>query len=224
MDKLRFVDEKEGEIPAGKIICVGKNYLAHAREMEGIAPKEPVLFLKPRSSLIGDGEDIILPEMSKLVHHELEIAVIIGRRGKRIDEKEALTHIHGYALFLDITARDLQSEAKKKGLPWTISKGFDTFSVISDIVLVKDIPEPQDIRFDLHINGELRQKGYTGDMIFDITKLISHISKIMTLEPGDIIATGTPEGVSAIKAGDVLKSNMASLVSMTNCVRREQRF
>ena len=224
MNKLRVIGGKGEEIPAGKIICVGKNYLAHAREMKGIIPKEPVLFLKPRSSLIGDGKDIILPEMSKLVHHEVEIAVIIGRKGKRINEGEAANHIMGYALFLDITARDLQKEAKKKGLPWTISKGFDTFSVISYIVPKKRIPDPQDIRFTLHINGELRQSGHTRDMIFPITKLIAYISEIMTLEPGDIIATGTPEGVSAVTAGDVLESNMTGLISMTNHVIREQRF
>ncbi len=224
MKKLRFTDGRREELTAGKIICVGRNYRAHAREMNSPPPERPVIFLKPESSLIGDGDDIILPGMSEEVHHEIEIAAVIGKGGKYIGKEEAEEHVAGYALFLDMTARDLQRKAKEKGLPWTVSKGFDTFSVISDIIPADAIANPQAITFRLEVNGTLRQRGETGDMIFSVAELISYISGIMTLEEGDIIATGTPEGVSEVVEGDTLTSSMDGLVTMTNRVRKEQRF
>ena len=205
------VGKGEVELQPSKIVGVGKNYVAHAKEMHSEVPDEPVLFLKPPSSIIGPNSEIILPSKSARVEHEVELGVIIGKRAKNIGIKEAYDYIFGYTVFLDITARDLQSEAKKKGLPWSVSKGFDTFAPIGPRIALSDELDPENLDIWLKVNGDLRQKGNTRDMIFKIPQLIAYISRIMTLEPGDIIATGTPRGVDPIEHGDVVEANVEGI-------------
>ena len=189
-----------------KIICLGKNYAEHAREMKSEVPREPIIFLKPPSSLIGPGENVVLPSISKEVHHEVELAVIIGKRGKNIPEEEAMEHVLGYTILLDITARDLQSFAREWGLPWTVSKGFDTFAPVGPRIVAAGDIDPHNLEIGLRVNGRVRQRSRTFMMLFKIPRLIEYISSIMTLEVGDIIATGTPEGVGKIEHGDIIEA------------------
>jgi 2-keto-4-pentenoate hydratase/2-oxohepta-3-ene-1,7-dioic acid hydratase in catechol pathway len=189
-----------------KIICLAKNYSAHAVEM-GVSPEKlpkfPSLFLKPPSSVIGPGENIIIPPQTKEVHHEVELGVIIGKPGKNIPIERSFDHVFGYTILLDITARDIQSQAKKNGRPWFVAKGFDTFCPIGPVVVTTDaISDPQDLNLQLMVNEEVRQQGSTKDMIFKVDQIISYCSSIVSLEAGDIIATGTPEGVAAFSKGD----------------------
>lgn len=194
------------EVKPSKIICLGRNYAEHARELGHEIPKEPVIFLKPPSALIGPGQTIILPRKSNHVDHEVELAVIIGKRGKNIPREKAMDYVLGYTILMDITARDLQAEAKKKGLPWTVAKGFDTFAPIGPRVVDKREINVDDLEIGLKVNGEVRQLSRTSKMIFKIDEIIEYVSSIMTLEKGDIIATGTPEGVGALRHGDVLEA------------------
>ncbi|AEH24720.1 fumarylacetoacetate hydrolase family protein [Pyrococcus yayanosii] len=190
------------EVRPTKIIALAKNYAEHAREMGSDIPEKPVFFLKPPSALIGPNSTIILPRISKRVDHEVELAVIIGKRAKNVPAKRAMEFVLGYTIMLDITARDLQAEAKRKGLPWTIAKGFDTFAPIGPRVVDRRELDPSDLEIGLKVNGEVRQLGRTSQMVFKIPELIEYISSIMTLEPGDIIATGTPAGVGPLRHGD----------------------
>ncbi len=196
----------EIEIDPSKIVCLGRNYAKHAQEMKSEVPKEPIIFLKPPSSLIGPDEKIILPKRSNNVHHEVELAVIISKRAKNVEPDKAMDFVLGYTILLDITARDLQDEAKKKGLPWSVSKGFDTFAPIGPRVVGAEEIDPHNLEIGLKVNGEVRQRGNTSQMLFKIPEIISYISSIMTLESGDIIATGTPEGVGRIEHGDVIEA------------------
>lgn len=188
-----------------KVVCVGRNYRGHIAEMRSEYPMEPVLFLKPPSSLIGDGDPILLPRGIGRVDHEAELAVIIGNRGKNVLVEDALDCIAQVAVFNDVTARDLQATAKKKGLPWTISKGIDTFSPISNACPVENVEDLQDLDIELRVNGVVRQRGSTSEMVFSVAELVAYISRWMTLEEGDIIATGTPEGVGPIQPGDTIE-------------------
>ncbi len=201
-----------------KIICLAKNYSAHAIEMGVVPqdlPKAPSLFLKPPSSLIGPNEKIIIPLQTNEVHHEVELAIIIGKRGKNISLKDVYDYIFGYTILLDITARDLQSNAKKKGRPWAVAKGFDTFCPIGPVITATDeIPNPQSLEIKLSINDEIRQKGNTKDMLFKIDQIVQYCSSVFTLEPGDIIATGTPEGVGTFDRGDSLHASIEKLGSL----------
>ncbi|WP_258085068.1 fumarylacetoacetate hydrolase family protein [Thermococcus thermotolerans] len=194
------------EVKPSKIICLGRNYAEHAKELGHEVPKEPVIFLKPPSSLIGPKQAIILPRKSKHVDHEVELAVIIGKRGKRIPRERAMDYVLGYTILMDITARDLQWEAKRRGLPWTVSKGFDTFAPVGPRVVDKRELDVSDLELGLKVNGELRQLARTSEMIFKIPEIIEYVSGIMTLEPGDIIATGTPAGVGPLRHGDKVEA------------------
>ena len=165
-----------------------------------------MIFLKPPSALIGPDQTIILPRISKRVDHEVELAVIIGRRAKRVPAEEAMDYVLGYTILLDITARDLQWEAKKKGLPWTVAKGFDTFAPIGPRVVDRRELDISNLEIGLKVNGQLRQLGRTSEMVFKVPELIEYISSVMTLEPGDIIATGTPAGVGPLRHGDKVEA------------------
>lgn len=220
LDHLEFEEHQsipslELPIKSSKIICLAKNYPAHAKEM-GVEPKDlpvnPDLFLKPKSALIGPGDNIILPPQAQQVDHEVELALIIGKKGKEIPVKESTDFIFGYTILLDITARDIQALAKKKGRPWFSSKGFDTFSPIGPLIVTSDeIADPQNLELELKVNEEVKQKGNTREMIFDIEKIISYCSSITTLEPGDIIATGTPAGVGPVQKGDKICATIESI-------------
>ncbi len=190
--------------PIGKILCIGRNYAEHIRELGNEAPEAPVIFMKPATAVIGEGEGIVIPPYSRDCHHEAELALLIGRRGKEIPAAEALDYIAGYGVAIDLTLRDVQAELKKKGLPWEIAKGFDTACPLSSFVPADRVPDPQRLQIRLSVNGTLRQDGNTSLMIHPIAAIVSHMSAIFTLEPGDVILTGTPAGVGPIASGDRL--------------------
>ncbi|MBF0107110.1 MAG: fumarylacetoacetate hydrolase family protein [Deltaproteobacteria bacterium] len=189
-----------------KILAVAKNYREHAREMNGPVPDEPRFFLKPPSALIGHNDSIILPKVSQRVDHEVELAVIMGQRCAKVKPSGALDHVMGYSIIIDVTARDLQKAAKEAGMPWAIAKGFDTFAPLGPkIIPARDI-NPDRLDLSLKINGVLKQNSNTREMVHKTAELISYISQIMTLDPMDIIATGTPEGVGPLKPGDLIEA------------------
>jgi acylpyruvate hydrolase len=211
----RFKDKKfNKKIPIGKIICLARTYKKHAKEMKTNVTKEPLLFLKPPSSVIFNKESIIKPKTSECLHHEIELGIVISKKCSKISENEAMNYILGYAVCLDITARDIQTVAKKNGWPWSISKGFDTFAPISDIVLKNKNINPNNLELTLKVNNEIRQKDNTKNMVFTIEKIISYISNIMTLEKGDLIMTGTPEGVNEIKTEDKIEAKIEDICSL----------
>lgn len=213
---LRYVPRggETEEVPLGKIIGVGRNYATHAREMDSEPPGQPVIFLKPPSSYLPDGGVVRIPSMTDRVDHEVELAVVIGRNAKDVPETRWKDCILGYGVLLDLTARDLQEAAKQRGEPWTLSKGFDTFTPISTIISKDRVQDVQDLELHLFVNGELKQKGTTKDMLFPVAKLIPFLSRVMTLERGDVIATGTPAGVAVIKRGDQLEARIPGLVNL----------
>jgi 2-keto-4-pentenoate hydratase/2-oxohepta-3-ene-1,7-dioic acid hydratase in catechol pathway len=193
-------------IPVQKIICLGQNYAEHAKELNFDVPNSPVIFLKPASAIIHQGEQIIIPEISKDVHHEIELTVLIGKTGKNIPRESALQYVAGYGVGLDMTMRDIQFEAKKKGLPWSLAKGFDTAAPVSEFITPVMTGDPATFNLQLKINGKIRQSSNTSKLIFPVETIISYISQFMTFERGDIIYTGTPEGVSRIDHGDKLEA------------------
>jgi acylpyruvate hydrolase len=192
----------------GKIICLGQNYAEHAKEMKFEVPSSPVFFFKPSSAIIHEGGQIILPEISNDVHHEVEMTVLIGEGGNSIHRSAALKHVAGYGIGLDITMRDIQYEAKKKGLPWALAKGFDTSAPVSDFIPATVVGDPGSLNVQLFINGKLKQSSGTSKFVFPVDKIISYISQFITFEPGDIIFTGTPEGVSRVEHGDKLNASL----------------
>ena len=199
------VANTETSYPVGKIICLGRNYLDHIRELGNKVPDRAVLFCKPTTSLLPDGGQVIIPDYSENCHHELELALLIGKSGKNIPEAEALAHVAGYGVAIDLTLRDVQDELKAKGLPWEIAKSFDTSCPLSDFVPAATVKNPNDIQLTMKVNGEIRQQGTTAQMMRSVEEIIEEISKFFTLEPGDIILTGTPAGVSRIVSGDQLE-------------------
>ncbi len=197
-----------GGIAVGKIVCIGQNYAEHIKEMKAEIPKTPVFFLKPPTAIIKDGEQIVLPSISNDVHHEVELIVLIGKDGTNIPEDRAKEHIAGYGVGLDMTMRDVQGEAKKKGLPWTLAKGFDTSAPISEFVPATRVRDSSALFLQLKVNGDVRQHSGTNDLIFPVDRLISDVSRFITLEAGDILFTGTPQGVSRVKSGDLLEASL----------------
>lgn len=186
-----------------KIICIGRNYADHAKEMNSPVPSSPMFFMKPDTALLKDGNDFYHPDFSDDIHYECELVVKINKVGKNIQEKFAHKYYDQVSLGLDFTARDLQSNCKEKSHPWEIAKAFDNSAAISTQFLsIKELPKQ--ITFDLAKNGETVQEGTTADMIFSIDQLIAHVSKFITLKVGDLIYTGTPAGVGSIKIGDKL--------------------
>ncbi|XP_054851408.1 acylpyruvase FAHD1, mitochondrial [Eublepharis macularius] len=196
------------------IVCVGRNYAEHAQEMKTAVPSEPVFFLKPSSAYVREGCPIIRPYYCRNLHHEVELGVVIGKRAQEVPKEAAMDHVAGYALCLDMTARDTQEQCKKKGLPWTLAKGFSTSCPVSDFVPKEKIPDPHQLKIWLKVNGELRQEGDTSVMIFSIPYIISYISRIITLEEGDVILTGSPKGVSAVQGNDEIEAGIQGVLSM----------
>ena len=179
-----------------KIICVGRNYAAHAKELGNDVPKEPLLFFKPPSSLVGPNGVVVLPPQSERVEHESELGVVIGTRARNVLAKDALKYVFGYTAANDVTARDLQ----KKDGQWTRAKGFDTFCPVGP--WIETDLDPTRLRVVCRVNGAVRQDGKTSDMVFGVEALIEYVSAVMTLEPGDLILTGTPEGVGPLTTTD----------------------
>ena len=198
-----------------KIICVGRNYTDHAKELGNSTPKEPVIFCKPDSAILQPRNPFVIPPWTKEVHHELELIMRIGKVGKYIEPKYALSYVDSISVGIDFTARDIQSELKKAGLPWEKAKGFDGSAAIGR--WIKGSPNKKNYEIQLFKNNDLVQKGNTRDFIFSIEELICHISQFFTLKSGDIIFTGTPSGVASVEAGDELicKLDGNSLLSLS---------
>ncbi len=199
---MRTVVLNGRDVPVSTIFCIGRNYAAHAKELGNAVEEEPLVFLKPLSALLPEGEPIRLPDWSADIHHEAELVVLIGRGGRDIPESEALGHIAGVGIGLDLTARDIQSELKKKGHPWTKAKGFPGAACVSGFASCE--PFPDAFSFSLSVNGQLRQSGDTRLMLFPLEVIIAHLSRLYGLQEGDVIYTGTPEGVGPLRSGDTL--------------------
>ena len=195
----------------GKVVCVGRNYVEHARELGNEMPKEPLLFLKPPSSIVRSGEPIVLPRASRRVEFEGEIAVVVGRTLRRAGEREARQAVRAVAAANDVTARDLQRADGQ----WTRAKGFDSFLPLGEPAPVADLDA---LEVTTRVNGEMRQHGRAADMAFPIPLLLSYISGIMTLEPGDVVLTGTPAGVGPLAPGDVVEVEVAGASIVRNPV------
>lgn len=185
-----------------KIICIGRNYVDHAKELNNPVPSKPVFFMKPDTALIQKHNPFFYPEFSNDIHYETELVLKICKNGKHIDEKFAHKYYNQIGIGIDLTARDLQNECKKKGLPWEIAKAFDNSAPLGEFLAVSDFNDLDNIKFSLKINGEIRQNGNSGDMIFSFAKIIAYLSQFITLKIGDLIFTGTPAGVGPIKIGD----------------------
>jgi len=196
---------------ASKVVCIGRNYADHITELSSARPKQPFFFLKPPSSILLPGEGPVIRPKGVDLHYEVELALIIGKKVKDLeenDEKGAFDAIESYAMSIDMTARNAQNEAKKKGLPWSISKGFDTFLPISQIIPKSAIPNPHNVEIYLTVNDKVRQNDSTNLMLFQIPRMLSDISKVMTLEKGDIVITGTPKGVGSVVPGDIMRAGI----------------
>uniref|UniRef100_H0Z8P8 Oxaloacetate tautomerase FAHD1, mitochondrial n=1 Tax=Taeniopygia guttata TaxID=59729 RepID=H0Z8P8_TAEGU len=203
------------------IVCVGRNYAEHAKEMGSAPPAEPLLFLKPSSAYVREGAPIVRPYYCRALHHEVELGVVVGRGARAVPRDAAMQHVAGYALCLDMTARDTQDECKRKGLPWTLAKGFGTSCAVSDFVPKEQIPDPHKLQIWLKVNGKMRQEGDTSSMIFSIPYLISYISHIFPLEEGDLILTGSPKGVGAVEVDDEIEAGIRDVVSVRFKVAQE---
>jgi len=201
----------------GKIVCVGRNYTEHIKEHNAETPVAPLIFLKPPSAVIGQHQPILLPPQSQQVEHEAELVVVIGKRGHWIQPAEAAAYIFGYTIGNDVTARDLQNRDGQ----WTRAKGFDTFCPLGPWVETEF--SPIDAMITCHVNGELRQMASTKDMLLHVDQIIAYISSVMTLEPGDVIFTGTPAGVSPLHPGDVVEVSIDGLGKLRNPVEIEPR-
>jgi 5-carboxymethyl-2-hydroxymuconate isomerase len=199
----------------GKILAVGRNYADHNAEMGNAPSVPPVLFLKPPSALVHDGGVVVLPTGMGQLHHEVELVVAIGRKGRAISEGAAVEHVLGYAVGLDLTLRDLQSEAKKKGEPWDLSKGFDGAAPVSQVVPRELAGDVTKLALTLEVNGDRRQDGVTGQMLHDVAALVAYSSRWITLERGDLLFTGTPSGVGPLVAGDRVVARLSDLAMLT---------
>jgi len=188
-----------------KIVCIGRNYVDHAKELNNPLPATPVFFMKPDTAILKDSAHFYHPDFSNDIHHEIEIVLRISKAGKHIEEQFAHRYFDQIGAGIDFTARDLQSECKNKGLPWEIAKAFDHSAVLGNFYPVSDFKDFKNIDFRLDVNGDTRQKGNTSDMIFSFEAIISYVSQFITLKTGDLIFTGTPAGVQAVKPGDKLK-------------------
>ncbi len=203
---------------ANKIVGVGWNYRSHLGETHAQLPSEPIVFLKPTSAIIGDGDPIRIPAGAGRVDHEVELAVIMGRDARDVSADDALSHVSHIAVANDVTAREMQNKARDTGNPWALAKGMDTFAPISEPVPLDTVEDIQDLRLELKVNGVLRQKGRTSLMIFPVAELIAYISRFMTLETGDIIFTGTPEGIGPLTPGDEVVAKIDGVGILRNTV------
>jgi 2-keto-4-pentenoate hydratase/2-oxohepta-3-ene-1,7-dioic acid hydratase in catechol pathway len=200
-----------------KIVALGLNYRDHAQEFGGPVPDEPMIFIKPATAVIGPGADIMYPKVSRRVDYEAELAVVIGRPAHRVREEEAFRYVRGYTAFNDVTARDLQ----KKDVQFTRAKSFDTFAPLGPWIET-DLPDPDNLTVEAYLNGERKQHSNTRNMVFGVAALIAFISRIMTLVPGDVIATGTPSGVGPMQPGDVVEIKVEGIGTLRNRVVAEK--
>lgn len=189
-----------------KIIAIGRNYIAHAKELNNDVPTKPIIFLKPDTAVLKDNKPFYLPDFSSDIHFELEVVLKICKVGKYIAEKFAASYYDEIGLGIDFTARDIQAELKSKGLPWELAKGFDHSAVVSNFLPKSGFANMNDLHFELQVNKETRQKGHTANVLFSFDSIIAFVSQYITLKKGDLIFTGTPEGVGQVKQGDLLEA------------------
>lgn len=219
--KLKFKGDLIDLKPT-KILAVAKNYKKHIDELELSLPEDPKIFLKPPSALIGNNGIVVLPRASKRVDYEVELGVIIKKRCWKVPEEKVLEYVHGFTVFNDVTARDIQAREMKEGMPWDVAKGFNTFAPIGPEIIPVDEVKFDNLNIWLKVNGKKKQNSNTRNMIFSVEDLISYLSNIMTLEPMDIIATGTPEGVGPMKGGDVVESGIENIGVLKFTVQAEE--
>jgi len=201
-------------LAVGKILAVGRNYAAHVAEMGAPPDAPPVLFLKPPSALVGDGATVLLPREAGSVHHEVELVAVIGRRGRAIEPAAALDHVLGYAVGIDLTLRDVQAEAKRRGEPWTLAKGFDGSAPVSVVAPREEVGDGSGLAIELRVGGTVRQRGTTSHMLRPVADLVAFASRWITLEPGDLLFTGTPDGVGPVEPGDVVEASIERVGSL----------
>jgi len=187
-----------------KVLCIGRNYTEHIRELNSPLPSAPVFFLKPDTSVLTRNRPFYLPDFSKEIHYEIELVIKICKTGKNIRDRYAHNYYNEITVGLDLTARDIQDECKKKGLPWLVSKGFDNAAPLGRFLPKSKLPDTGNISFHLELNGKTVQSGNSKEMIFSFEQVIVHISRFITLKTGDLIFTGTPSGVGPVKTGDLL--------------------
>ena len=210
------VEGSSARFPVNRIYCVGRNYAEHAREMGHDPNKEaPFFFMKPSTAIVTDGGDFPYPSLSKDVHHEMEMVVAIGKGGSNISSAKALEHVYGYGVGLDMTRRDLQGEAKKMGRPWDTGKAFDYSAPCSALLPAAKIGHPSTGEIVLEVNGEVRQKSDLSQLIWNVPDTIAFLSTLFELQPGDLIYSGTPAGVAAVKKGDVMTGRVAGVGSIS---------
>jgi 2-keto-4-pentenoate hydratase/2-oxohepta-3-ene-1,7-dioic acid hydratase in catechol pathway len=199
-----------------KVLCVGRNYARHVKELGGSGAESPVWFWKPESAIVRDGEPVVVPAGIGAVHHEVELAVRVGREARRIAPETALRHLDGFTVAVDVTARDLQAAAKKVGGPWDQAKGYDSFLPLGDWHSLDR--DPQSLRLRLSVNGQVRQDGTTQDMTWSVADLVAKASEWTTLHPGDVLLTGTPEGVGPLVPGDRMDAEVVGVARVRNPV------
>jgi len=205
--------------PVHRIYCVGRNYEEHAKEMGYTGREPPFFFLKPTDALVVVPEDVAghipYPSMTGNFHHEIELVVAIGKGGKNISASEAMKHVYGYAVGLDMTRRDLQNDMKKQGRPWCIGKAFDHSAPMGPIVRAEKLPQIESAAIAVSVNGQVRQSSHVSKLIWNIAETIEHLSAAWELQPGDLIFSGTPEGVAAVVSGDTMVGNVTGLPTLT---------
>ena len=209
------IKNTDQQIPVGKMVCVGRNYSEHVKELGNKVPEKPVVFLKPNSSLIFSGDKIIYPTFSNEMHHEVELVLLIGKEIKNANPGKAEDAIEAYGVGLDLTLRDLQTKLKEKGHPWTIAKGFDTSAVVSDFISKREYTLTLDEKIILSVNGVKRQDDLLNKMIFSPAEIVEYLSSLMTLNKGDIIFTGTPKGVSKVNKGDKIFAQISGIAELS---------
>ena len=212
--KTLKIKNRADKINIGKIVCVGRNYAEHAKELGNEVPDKPVVFLKPASAIIFSGDEIKYPPFSEEMHHEVELVLLIRSKIKNVTIEEAENAIGGYCVGLDMTLRDVQSKLKSKGHPWTIAKCFDTSAVLSEVVLKDDYNLTLDEEISLTVNDEERQRDKLNKMVFKPAELVQYLSSLMTLDEGDLIFTGTPKGVGKVNNGDVIKAEIEGVAEL----------
>ena len=211
---MSFEIKEYPHLQFGTIYCIGRNYAKHIEEMKSERTDDPVVFLKPRSSLIFNEDTVQLPKQSANVHHEVELVLLIGNQIKNVSKEDAHQAIKAISVGIDVTARDIQSEAKKNGLPWALSKGFDSFAPVGNFVEFSSDIDLQNLDIQVRVNNEVRQDGNTSNMIFSAGEIISYLSHQFTLYPGDLVFNGTPEGVSPIIDGDIIEASIGNQLSV----------
>ncbi|MEY5027865.1 MAG: Fumarylpyruvate hydrolase [Pseudomonadota bacterium] len=215
---------QEQSFPVHRVYCVGRNYAEHAKEMGFTGREPPFFFLKPSDALLfvpeGETGQMPYPSLTQNLHHEVELVVAIGKGGRNIPAQQALQHVYGYAVGLDMTRRDLQNDMKKQGRPWCIGKAFDHSAPIGPLLPASQLPDIQKADISLHVNGQLRQHSQIDQLIWNVAETIEHLSAAWTLLPGDLIFTGTPEGVGAVVAGDKVSAAITGLPTLNVAISK----